>query len=1165
MSFRCWLSHTRRVLGTSILFVFIGALFMPTGGVAQSQSPDGTLPADWVKALKWRSIGPAGMGGRITDIAVYEADPCVYWIATASGGLLKTTNNGTTFEHQFDREGSVSVGAVTVAPSDRNVVWVGTGENNPRNSVSYGDGVYKSIDGGKTWKHMGLKKSYQVGRIVIHPKDPNTVYVGALGRLWGPNEERGLFKTTDGGATWKKVLFVDDKTGVIDLVMHPTDANTFIVAMWERQRDEFDSHRGEPPLQDGYDSYDPIKKWGPGSGIFKTTDGGKSFKRMTKGLPSNPVGRIGLSWYRKDPKVVWAIIDCEKIAMGTPPSRAYMGVQGEDSEIGVRVTLPTPNGPAAKAGLKREDLIRTLDKKPVTKLQEITDAMRLKKVGDKVVAEIMREDKTMEITITLEDRPAGQLGPGQQQPSVFQLLGAATEDVEGGGVKILRVFEERAADNAGLGENDIIKEADKKPVADGQALLDALRAKKEGEKIVIKFVREDETKEATLEIPGASATTGPGSSQAMKNRPYTFMYGGQQANAHDQQGPNSHEYGGVYRSADSGESWTRVNSLNPRPMYFSLIRVDPSDEKYVYLGGVSLHRSSDGGKTFTADGGRTVHSDHHALWVDARDGRHMIVGGDGGVYVTYDRMENWDHHNHAAIGQFYHVATDTRQPYWVYGGLQDNGSWGGPSRSLRGGGTFNEDWISTAGGDGYVSRVDQTDPDIVYAESQDGGMTRYNLRTGQRFAIRPRPVPGVRFRFNWNTPYILSHHNQRILYAAGNYVFKSVKQGEDLRIISPVIARTGRGTGTALSESPRNQDVVWCGTDDGNLWLTKDGGKTWTNLADKVGLKQPLWVSTIEASRFVEGRAYVAFDAHRSDDDEPYLYVTEDFGKTWKSIRANLPVGSSRCLREDVTNPNLLYVGTEFACFASLNRGVSWTKLNNNLPTVPVFDIAVHPTAGEIVAATHGRSLWVLDVTSLRQMGAACLAAPVTLYQPAPAIRWRSEPSRSTGSGNRKYFAESPQPGANVFYSITKKSYYVKLRIEDVNGKVVRELDGDGEVGLHALTWDLRSVAQRPGGGGGRFGGGGGGGGGGARGAGGAGGGAGGTGGGAGGGGGGAAGAGGPGAGGGPFGFGGAFGTPVAAGTYKIILSVDGEEFTQTVKVENDPTVAPASAAPVAR
>ncbi len=291
------------------------------------------IPDDWIKTLHWRSIGPASMGGRIVSLAVHDADPTTYWIGTASGGLLKTTNNGVTFEHQFDHETTVSIGDVCVAPSNPNIVWVGTGENNPRNSVSYGDGVYKSTDGGKTWKNMGLKKSFQIGKVLIHPTNPDIVYVGALGRLYGPNEERGLFKTTDGGQSWNKILYVDDKTGVIDMRMSPADPETLLVATWERQRDGYDSHRGEPPLENGYDAYDPIKKWGPGSGIYKTTDGGKSLHKVTAGLPSSPMGRIGLDYYAKDPRVVFAIIDCREIGKGKGPAQVYLGVQrGEDAQ-----------------------------------------------------------------------------------------------------------------------------------------------------------------------------------------------------------------------------------------------------------------------------------------------------------------------------------------------------------------------------------------------------------------------------------------------------------------------------------------------------------------------------------------------------------------------------------------------------------------------------------------------------------------------------------------------------------------------------------------------------------------------------------------------------------------------------------------------------------------
>src|SRR5579885_929705 len=369
----------------------------------QPGAAEGTLPADWVKQLNWRCIGPAAMGGRIVAIAVNESDPSMWWVATASGGLLKTTNNGVTFEHQFDREATVSIGDVAVAPSNPNVVWVGTGENNPRNSVSYGDGVYKSTDGGKTWKNMGLKKSFQVGKVLIHPKNPDIVYVGALGRLYGPSEERGLFKTSDGGKTWERILYVDDKTGVIDMRMHPTEPDTLLVATYERARDL-------------YDVGDPVKKWGPGGGLYRTTDGGKSFQKITKGLPTCQLGRIGLDWYRKDPNVVFALVESEKIGMGPPrPAVAYAGLAAEDAEDqGARVRFVAAGGPADRAGIRANDVLTAVDDKPVRSAEDFQEASRGKKAGETVVVKYTRAGKPMGAKLTFAERPrGGQPGGGR--------------------------------------------------------------------------------------------------------------------------------------------------------------------------------------------------------------------------------------------------------------------------------------------------------------------------------------------------------------------------------------------------------------------------------------------------------------------------------------------------------------------------------------------------------------------------------------------------------------------------------------------------------------------------------------------------------------------------------------------------------------------------------
>ncbi len=1001
--------------------------------------PDGSLPADWTKALSWRCIGPAAMGGRITSLAVFEADPSTYWVATASGGLLKTVNNGVTFEHQFDHEASVSIGSVCVAPSDRNIVWVGTGENNPRNSVSCGDGVYKSVDGGQHWQNMGLKDTFQIGRVLIHPTNPNIVYVGALGRLYGPSKDRGLYKTSDGGKTWQQVLFVDDKTGVIDLVMKPGDPETLIAATWERRRDSFDSHPGdEVPIEDGYDGYDPIKKWGPGGRLYKTKDGGKTWDRLSKGLPTSNLGRIGLDFYRKEPNTVYALIDCEKIGMGDPPVWLGIGVQ-DAVDSGVKVTGVEPRSPASKAELKMGDVITALDRKPIKDRAALTDELLGHRSGEKIMVTVKRDKETKELAVTLESAPRPYLG--------FQ--GEAGE----GGLRVVSVLADAPAARAGLKPEDVVTAIDKKEVKESQQVAELLRGKRAGDKITLSVRRAKEKLDLVLTL--ADRPVG---------RLHSFMYSGQRENVQRQQGPDGWQYGGLYKSTDGGDTWTRVNSVDPRPMYFSQVRVDPSDEKYLYVLGVALYRSADGGKTFTPNGNRGVHPDQHALWIDPKDGRHMIVGCDGGFYATYDRMEHWDFLNQMAIGQFYHVALDNRRPYHVYGGLQDNGSWGGPSRSLHASGLINEDWIEVGGGDGFVCGVDPTDPDQVYFESQDGNVRRRNLRTGESGGIRPAAPEGKpAYRFNWNTPFILSHHNPSIIYTGGNYVFRSYKKGADPRAISPEIARTKRGSATALAESPRNPDVLWAGTDDGSLWVTRDGGREWKNVAGKVGLPGPRWVASIEASRGSDGRAYVVFDGHRSDDDTPYVFMTEDFGETWKSLRANLPAGWTRVLREDVGNTNLLYLGTEYAVYASTNRGASWTKINNNLPTVAVHEIAVHPTAGEIVVATHGRSIWILDVTALRQMTDDCAESEgqALSAQHGRLLAVRAEPGRHRVG--RQPALRRPEPARRSAPLLFAHQKAREIQREDRRlrrqhrGQPARTKDGPGSAPL-----DLGPATRRP-------------------------------------------------------------------------------------------------------
>ncbi len=1106
----------------------------------------GAVPDSVVAKTTWRNIGPANMGGRITALAVVESEPSTYYVATASGGLLKTTNNGTTFSFVFDNKPTVSIGDVAVSQSNPDVLYLGTGEANPRNSVSYGDGVYKSTDAGKTWNNVGLNKSYQIGKILIHPTDPNTVYVAALGRLWGPSAERGVFKTTDGGKTWTKSLYVDDKTGAIELAMDPNDPNTLLAGLWERKRDAFDGYFGNGPWP-GPDQYGPIVAHGPGGGLFRTTDGGANWKKLTgekaaPGLPTTNTGRIGLDFSRKAKGLVYAIIDTENIGKGRPALSVYLGVSGENAADGARLTAVVEKGPAALAGLKTGDVVTEADGQKIADYEALLDFMVPKKPNDVVKLAVLRakaktdkkddkkdakdvkdekkddkkEEKKSEpkddrekLTVELKlgakpADPAPKKGGGGQQtlsPGGLVFGVSSFEDP----VKIAEVPKDGAAEKAGVKAGMVVVAVDGKAVGNFREFRTELRVspkldnpRKAGDKVKIDVVEGDKkpfTVELALEnaeirAPGAPRTN------PFADRPFLInpQVGGQQANVQNSQGKDGFNTGGVYMSKDGGATWKRVNSVNPRPFYFSQVRCDPTDEKTLYvMGDTVLWRSTDAGASFASARASTVHPDHHALWINPKNGKHMIIGCDGGFYATYDRGVTWDHLNTTSLAQFYHVAVDNRKPYRVYGGLQDNGSWGAPSRTLRGTGPTNEDWQYLRGGDGFVCRVDPQDPDWVYSESQNGFMGRQNLKTGEQRGIRPRPVKeGEELRFNWNTPFILSGHNPHIFYCGAQYVFRSVARGDNLKPVSPELTRTKQGSMTAIAESPKSPDTLWAGTDDGFLWVTRDGGANWKNVTENLksaGLPGNYWVSSIEPGQKAEGRCYVCLDGHRSDDDKPYLFVTEDFGATWKPITSNLPpFGSTRVLREDITTSDILYCGTEFGIFVSINRGGSWAKLNNNLPTVAVHEIAQPTTAGELVIATHGRGIWITDVASLRQIKPAVFDDAVTLFAPAPVVRWQYGAGSFPYSVDvRKFYGTNPPPGGSIDYLLTKAAKDVSVKVLDVNGEAVRSFRAAPTgVGFHRLQW-----------------------------------------------------------------------IPPKAGTFRVVLTVDGKEYAKTAVAENDPNAPP--------
>jgi len=819
------------------LTVMCALVIMLIGATAPARAEDALLKVILDQA-QFRSIGPATMGGRIADIAVDEKNPFTYYAALATGGLIKTTNDGTTWSAVFDHQPVASVGAVAVAASDSKIVWAGTGEANGRNSSSWGDGVYKSADGGQTWQNMGLKDSQEIGRIAIDPRDANTVYVAAAGHLWGPNKERGVFKTTDGGKTWTHSLSLDADTGAIDVALGAPGSGVVYAAAYQRRR-----------MPWGFVGT------GPGAALYRSRDSGRTWERCDKGLPSGPLGRIGMSVARSKPDTVYVVIE-------------------------------SPQG-----------------------------------------------------------------GTG----SLFD---------------------------------------------------------------------------------------------------------------------QSSKYGGIFRSDDAGATWKRVSAGSPRGFYFGQIRVDPTDAERVYVLGFSLSVSEDGGKTFK-NMSANVHSDLHALWIDPVRPDRLLLGTDGGLYESHDRAKTWSGIANFPMGEFYEVKADNRQPFWVYGGLQDNGTWMGPSALQANEGPANSDWIFLMGGDGFYVVPDPSDNDIVYAEAQGGSLVRINRRTHVNRSMHPTEPEGQpAYRFNWNTPVCLSPQDSDVVYVGGNRLFRWSKKGAEYEVISPDLSKqvgaqiTSGGSGAetygtivSLAASPVERGIIWAGTDDGNVQITRDEGKTWQNATENLPSHvRSYYVKRLEASSAVAGRAYAAIDGHRNDDMAPYLFVTDDYGASWRAITSGLPShGPVRAIREDPANPNLLYAGTEFGAWVSFDRGAKWQKLGANLPTVAVDDLAIQSRDHSLVAATHGRSIFVLDnLIPLEQWTPKLNDAPVHLFPVAPAFEYLPE-NRGWFGGSGQFKAQNRESGAEIVYWLKSLSDAApSITVTDSKGVKVASLAGDRLPGLHRVHWNLR-------------------------------------------------------------------------------------------------------------
>lgn len=940
-----------------------------------------------VEHVAWRHLGPANPMGRMTDIAVHDDRQSTWFVGTAGGGVWRTKNAGTTWECVFNEGGTVSIGDVAIAPSDPDVVYVGTGEENARNSVQWGDGVYKSTDGGETWAHMGLRETFQIGHVEVHPTNPDIVYVAALGRLWGTNEERGIFRTNDGGATWERVLYVDEKTGGMDVRVHPADPMTVFACMYERKRDRFDGN-------------DPVVRFGEHSGLYKSVDGGESWQRLTAGLPSCTWGRSGIDLLASAPDTIFAIIETERSGWAT--------------------------GDAKDAGAPRGN---------------------------------------------------GRAGRQRRNPRGSAVMGVGSEGADSGGdakgAILTTVTEGGPAEQAGLQVGDIITAIDDEAVTTYADLVEIIRDSRGGQKIQLTYSRGDASTE--VEITFDTRESG-GLARSMKpNGPYSGRLFGQEANRQSRQGERGYETGGVFRSDDRGETWTRLNSLTERPFYYSVIRVDPRNADNLYSVGTTLWGSTDGGEKFSGIN-RGIHVDFHGIWIDPDDSEHLVAVCDGGVNETWDQGGSWQVHKGFSAAQFYDCAVDNSVPYNVIGGLQDNGTWVVPSQTRYRDGVTTLDCFKIYSGDGFGAQADPMEPHVVFATSQNGNLGVVDTRTGRQARMQRIRPEGSRVRFNWDAPFILSPHNRLVIYHAGSHLFRgdrhshldnrSARPGqapvvnEDsirMTAVSPRLGDTEDGTACALAESPLRRGLLYVGTDDGALWRTDDGGGDWTRIDQNLPVDTKLYVSDIVPSSHRAERVYVTLDGHRSDDFRTHVFVSDDRGETFYSMADTLP-GRAVChsFAEDPRNAELLFLGTEHGTWASLDRGYNWLRLSNGMPNVSVRELVIQDRDSDLVAATHGRGIFALDIEGLRQMTRSTTLRDAWIAQVEPAYLWKMA---SRGFQGSKHFkAANPGYGATIYLWLRDvPDERPQLIIEDITGKKVADVRGAKVRGLQAIRWDARA------------------------------------------------------------------------------------------------------------
>jgi len=828
------ISKIAQYLLGSILFAvtfFTNSHAQSGSGIARFQSLEKKRMAERSSPFKtaFRNIGPSVMSGRVTDVDVNPSDPTEFYVAYASGGLWYTRNNGLSFTPVFDSADVLTIGDIAVNWKSR-TIWVGTGEVNSSRSSYAGIGVYKSNDRGLSWSYCGLPESHHIGKIQLHPSDTNTAFVAVLGHLYSPNRERGVYKTTDGGKSWKQTLFINDKTGVVDLDINPSNPKELYAAAWYRTRSAWN-----------------FEESGSTSGIYKSVDGGETWSLLDRegsGLPQgNEVGRIGIAIAPSRPSTIYAVIDNQR---------------------------PRPDTAKKDSATYELDELKNLDLATFAKLND-------------------------------------------RRLDTFLKRNRLTPRYSAAGIKEL------------VAQNRI------KP-----------------------------------------------------NSLYDYLY----VNTGFERTPTGAE---VYRSDNSGQTWQKTNKSEipiffTYGYYFAKIYVDPSNTEKVYTLGFSSQVSTDGGRNWRNMDKPNVHADHHALWINPSRPGHLINGNDGGVNITYDDGETWFKANTPAVGQYYAIAVDGAKPYNVYGGLQDNGVWYLPSTSGRnsfansGLGLVDDNVKNLGGGDGMQVQVDPRNNATVYYGSQFGSYARTNriTREGGR-SIRPRHEMGEKpARFNWQTPILLSPHNPEILYMGSHRLHRSFNGGDTMMVISGDLTRGGRtgdvpyGTITSISESPLRFGLLYTGSDDGSLHVSKDAGASWRDLNEmktKNGLPKELWVSRILASRHAEGRVFLTLNGYRNDDFNAYVFVSEDYGNTWKAANGNLPMEPVNVIREDPKNPDILYAGTDGGLYVSVDRGKNYLPWTKGLPrAVPVHDIAIQERENEIVLGTHGRSIYIASLDELQKL-----------------------------------------------------------------------------------------------------------------------------------------------------------------------------------------------------